>query len=73
MRACKGRERKRDESKRDESRSNARKPDGSQALLVACVSRPASHVINHVTRQVPRLHYRLLALCPGASSGPQGQ
>ena len=21
----------------------------------------------------PRLHYRLLTLCPGASSGPQGQ
>ena len=27
----------------------------------------------HTSDARPRLHYRLLTLCPGASSGPQGQ
>ena len=36
-------------------------------------ARPPARARASLHRSCPRLHYRLLTLCPAASSGPQGQ
>jgi len=48
-------------------------PSAVLRSLVRLLAQKAQCACARDGRGRPRLHYRLLTLCPGASSGPQGQ